>query len=186
MTLSVVTTLNSCSSAVDKSKAKASSRQQTPQQPATLPSQANGPPDVVPGSASSDQKRAQQLKGLLAASNCRFEAVAVALQHWMAKVSAWLLFVSGKAVDPETYLTKLYSDWNTNGDPCYPNIDPTPSTRPTCLLKCTVMTGVHHVPQRVTQVYLDWRNSFHVKNKCLHLICLHRRGGLSKVCELFA
>ncbi|TWW55798.1 microtubule-associated tumor suppressor 1 homolog A isoform X3 [Takifugu flavidus] len=73
---------------VDKSKAKASSRQQTPQQPATLPNQANGPPDVVPGSASSGQKRAQsiqQVKGLLAASNCRFEAFAVALQHWMAK-----------------------------------------------------------------------------------------------------
>lgn len=91
MTLSVVTKLNSCSFAVDKSKAKASSRHQTPQQPATLPNQANGPPDVVPGSATSGQKRApsiQQLKGLLAASNCRFEAVAVALQHWMAKVSA--------------------------------------------------------------------------------------------------
>lgn len=163
MTLSVVTTLNSCSFAVDKSKAKASSRQQTPQQPATLPSQANGPPDVVPGSASSSQNRAQsiqQLKGLLAASNCRFEAVAVALQHWMAKVSAWLLFVSGKAVDPETYLTKLYSDWNTNDDPCYPNIYPTPSTsvhwtRRMRLLTCTVMTGVHQFPQRVTQVYLD-------------------------------
>ncbi|XP_011608712.2 microtubule-associated tumor suppressor 1 homolog A isoform X2 [Takifugu rubripes] len=73
---------------VDKSKAKASSRQQTPQQPATLPNQANGPPDVVPGSSSSGQKRAQsiqQVKGLLAASNCRFEAFAVALQHWMAK-----------------------------------------------------------------------------------------------------
>lgn len=91
MLQSDATTLNSYSFAVDKSKAKASSRQQTPQQPVTLPNQANGPPDMVPGSASSSQKRAQsiqQLKGLLAASNCRFEAVTVALQHWMAKVSA--------------------------------------------------------------------------------------------------
>lgn len=94
MTISVVTTLNSCSFTVDKSKPKASSWQQTPQQPKTLPSRANGPPDVVPGSASSGQRRCQsiqQLKGLLAASNCRFEAVAVVLQHWMAKVCAWLL-----------------------------------------------------------------------------------------------
>lgn len=105
MTISVVTTLTSCSFAVDKSKAKASSRQQTPQQPVARPNQANGPTDVVPGNASSGQERVQgiqQLKGLLAASNCRFEAVVVTLQHWMAKVSAWLLFVSGKAVDPET------------------------------------------------------------------------------------
>lgn len=81
MTISVVITLNSCSFTVDKSKPKASSWQQTPQQP-------NGPPDVS-GSASSGQRRCQsiqQLKGLLAASNCRFEALAVVLQHWMAKV----------------------------------------------------------------------------------------------------
>lgn len=89
MTISVVTTLNSCSFTVDRSKPKASSWQQTPQQPKTLPSQANGPPDVVPGNASSGQRRCQsiqQLKGLLAESNCRFEALAVVLQHWMAKV----------------------------------------------------------------------------------------------------
>lgn len=90
MTISVVTTLNSCSFAVDKSKAKTSSQLQTPQQPTTLASRANGPPDVVPGSVSSGQRRGQniqqQLKGLLAASNCRFEAVAIVLQHWMAKV----------------------------------------------------------------------------------------------------
>lgn len=90
MTIGVVTALNSCSFTVDKSKAKASSRQQTPQQPATLPSQANGPPQVLPGGASSGQKggqSTQQLKGILAASNCRFEALAIVLQHWMAKVS---------------------------------------------------------------------------------------------------
>lgn len=90
MTISAVTTLNSCSVTVDKSKPKASSwQQQTPQRPTTLPSRADGPPAVVPGSASSGQRRyqsVQELKQLLAASNSRFEAVAIVLQHWIAKV----------------------------------------------------------------------------------------------------
>lgn len=80
-------TTPSCSFTVDKSKPKASARQQTPQRPTTLPRRADGPPDVVPGG--SGQRRAQviqQLKGLLAASHCRFEALAVVLQHWVAKV----------------------------------------------------------------------------------------------------
>lgn len=111
MTISVVTTLNSCSFTVDKSKPKASSWQQTPQQPTTLPSQANRPPDVVPGSATSAQRRCQgiqQLKGLLAASNCRFEAFAVVLQHWMAKVCTWLLLISECCWLGNTYIQTKY------------------------------------------------------------------------------
>lgn len=107
MTISVVTTLNSCSFSVDKSKPKVSSWQQTPQQPTTLPSRANGRPDLVPGSASSGQRRCQsiqQLKGLLEASNCRFEAVAVVLQHWMAKVCTCLLLMQVNAFDQEEYI----------------------------------------------------------------------------------
>uniref|UniRef100_A0A3Q3WD37 Microtubule associated tumor suppressor 1b n=1 Tax=Mola mola TaxID=94237 RepID=A0A3Q3WD37_MOLML len=69
---------------VDKNKPKASSGQQASQQQASQPSQVNGPPDVVPASASKGRRKdqsIQQLKGLLASSNCRFEAFAIVLQQ---------------------------------------------------------------------------------------------------------
>lgn len=87
--LNVVTTLNTCSFTVDKNKPKASSGQQAPQQQTSQPSQVNGPPDVVPASASKDRRKdksIQQLKGLLASSNCRFEAFAIVLQQILTEV----------------------------------------------------------------------------------------------------
>lgn len=89
MMINVVTTLNTCSFTVDKNKPKASSRQQHPQQPASQPNQSNGPPDVVPASVAEGGRKdqsIQQLQGLLAASNCRFEAVAIVLQQTLAEV----------------------------------------------------------------------------------------------------
>lgn len=80
--INVVTTLNSCSFTVDKNKSKPSSRQQPPQQPA---SQQNGIPTSVTECGRKD-KSIQQLKGLLTASNCRFEAVAIVLQKTLAEV----------------------------------------------------------------------------------------------------
>ncbi|XP_077957627.1 microtubule-associated tumor suppressor 1 homolog A isoform X4 [Gasterosteus aculeatus] len=76
------------SAQVDKSKPKATSRQQAPQQQAPQPSQRSGPPDVVPASvAEGDQKdqSLQQLTALLAASNRRFQAVAIVLQRTLAE-----------------------------------------------------------------------------------------------------
>ncbi|XP_073343098.1 microtubule-associated tumor suppressor 1 homolog A [Pagrus major] len=79
--------LTSCGP-VDKNKPKASSRQQPPHQQASQPSQSNRPPDVVPASiidgGRKDQSN-QHLRGLLAASNCRFEAVAIVLQQTLAQ-----------------------------------------------------------------------------------------------------
>ncbi|XP_070818614.1 microtubule-associated tumor suppressor 1 homolog A isoform X2 [Chaetodon trifascialis] len=73
---------------VDKNKPKAGSRHQPPQQQASQRSQSNGPPDVVPasvvGGGRQDQS-IQQLRGLLAANNCRFEAVAIVLQQTLAE-----------------------------------------------------------------------------------------------------
>lgn len=89
MMLNVVTTLNTCSFTVDKNKTKASSCQQPPQRQATQPSQGSGPPDVVPSRATEVGRKdvsIQQLKGLLAASNRKFEAVAITLQQALAKV----------------------------------------------------------------------------------------------------
>uniref|UniRef100_UPI003AAD5242 microtubule-associated tumor suppressor 1 homolog A isoform X1 n=1 Tax=Centroberyx gerrardi TaxID=166262 RepID=UPI003AAD5242 len=79
--------------AVDKNKAKASSRQQQPQQQAAQPTQSHGPLDLGPADVAEDYRAQcdrkdqslQQLKGLLAASNCRFEAIAVVLQHTLAE-----------------------------------------------------------------------------------------------------
>ncbi|XP_070692679.1 microtubule-associated tumor suppressor 1 homolog A isoform X2 [Pempheris klunzingeri] len=74
--------------AVDKNKPKASSRQQHPQQQASQPHQSNRPPDVVPASVAKAGRKdpsIQQLRGLLAASNCRFEAVAIVLQQTLAE-----------------------------------------------------------------------------------------------------
>ncbi|CAK6974177.1 microtubule-associated tumor suppressor 1 homolog A [Scomber scombrus] len=73
---------------VDKNKPKANSCQQQHQQQASQPNQSNGPPDVVPaGGAESKRKdqSIQKLRGLLAASNCRFEAFIVVLQHALAE-----------------------------------------------------------------------------------------------------
>ena len=91
MVINVVTTLNTCSFAVDKNKAKAGSRlQHPPQQQASQPQQRSGPPDVVPAASVAKGDRpeqsVQQLRALLAASNCRFEAVAVVLQQTLAEV----------------------------------------------------------------------------------------------------
>uniref|UniRef100_A0AAQ4QY14 Microtubule associated tumor suppressor 1a n=1 Tax=Gasterosteus aculeatus aculeatus TaxID=481459 RepID=A0AAQ4QY14_GASAC len=76
------------SAQVDKSKPKATSRQQAPQQQAPQPSQRSGPPDVVPASvaegAEKDQSL-QQLTALLAASNRRFQAIAIVLQRTLAE-----------------------------------------------------------------------------------------------------
>uniref|UniRef100_A0A8P4KH48 Microtubule associated scaffold protein 1 n=1 Tax=Dicentrarchus labrax TaxID=13489 RepID=A0A8P4KH48_DICLA len=73
---------------VDKNKPKPSSRQQPPQQQASQPNQSNGPPDVVPASVTEGGRKdqsIQQLRGLLAASNCRFEAVAIVLQQTLTE-----------------------------------------------------------------------------------------------------
>ncbi|KAJ4946075.1 hypothetical protein JOQ06_023750 [Pogonophryne albipinna] len=70
---------------VDKNKPKAASRQQ---QPTSQPSQRSGPPDVVPASVAEGGRKdqsVQQLRGLLAASNRRFEAVAIVLQRALAE-----------------------------------------------------------------------------------------------------
>ncbi|XP_070769692.1 microtubule-associated tumor suppressor 1 homolog A [Enoplosus armatus] len=74
--------------AVDKNKPKASSRQQHPQHQAPQPNQSNGPPDVVPASVAKGGRKdqsIQQLRGLLVASNSRFEAVAIVLQQTLAE-----------------------------------------------------------------------------------------------------
>ncbi|XP_034079095.1 microtubule-associated tumor suppressor 1 homolog A isoform X3 [Gymnodraco acuticeps] len=71
--------------AVDKNKPKAASRQQ---QPTSQPSQRSGPPDVVPASVAEGGRKdqsVQQLRGLLAASNRRCEAVAIVLQRALAE-----------------------------------------------------------------------------------------------------
>ncbi|XP_068181437.1 microtubule-associated tumor suppressor 1 homolog A isoform X2 [Antennarius striatus] len=69
---------------VDKNKPKASSHQQQ----ASQQNERNGPPDVVParvtGTGRKDQS-IQQLRELLAASNCRFEAIAIVLQQTLAE-----------------------------------------------------------------------------------------------------
>ncbi|XP_040903350.1 microtubule-associated tumor suppressor 1 homolog A isoform X2 [Toxotes jaculatrix] len=73
---------------VDKNKPKASSHQQHPQQQPSRPNQSHGPPDVVPASVAKGESKdqsIQQLRGLLAASNCRFEAVAIVLQQVLTK-----------------------------------------------------------------------------------------------------
>ncbi|XP_035525064.1 microtubule-associated tumor suppressor 1 homolog A isoform X1 [Morone saxatilis] len=73
---------------VDKNKPKASSCQQPPQQQASQQNHSNGPPDVVPASVPEGGRKdqsIQQLRGLLAASNCRFEAVAIVLQQTLTE-----------------------------------------------------------------------------------------------------
>nr|XP_046262224.1 microtubule-associated tumor suppressor 1 homolog A isoform X3 [Scatophagus argus] len=73
---------------LDKNKPKTSSHQQPAQQQASQPSQSNGPPDVVPASVAEGGRKdrsIQQLRELLAASNCRFEAVSIVLQQILAE-----------------------------------------------------------------------------------------------------
>ncbi|XP_034453135.1 microtubule-associated tumor suppressor 1 homolog A isoform X1 [Hippoglossus hippoglossus] len=74
--------------AVDKSKPKATSRQQHPQQKPSQPSRSHGPPDVVPPSVAKGERKdqsTQQLRGHLAASNCRFEALTIVLQQTLTE-----------------------------------------------------------------------------------------------------
>ncbi|KAG8004222.1 Microtubule-associated tumor suppressor 1-like protein A [Nibea albiflora] len=88
MMINVVATLNACSFTVNKNKPKAGARQQHPQQQASQQSQSNGPPDVVPASVAEGEREdlsIQQLRGLLAASNGRFEALAIVLQQTLAE-----------------------------------------------------------------------------------------------------
>ncbi|XP_068439366.1 microtubule-associated tumor suppressor 1 homolog A isoform X2 [Clinocottus analis] len=74
----------SSSGTVDKSKPKANSHQRT----ASQPNQHSGPPDVVPASVAeggAKDQSVQKLSGLLAASNCRFQAIAIVLQQTLAE-----------------------------------------------------------------------------------------------------
>ncbi|XP_068570425.1 microtubule-associated tumor suppressor 1 homolog A isoform X2 [Cebidichthys violaceus] len=73
---------------VDNSKPKASSRQQHPQQQASQPNQRSGAPDVVPASVAEGGRKdqsTQQLRGLLAASDRRLQALAIVLQQTLAE-----------------------------------------------------------------------------------------------------
>uniref|UniRef100_A0A3B4Z799 Microtubule associated scaffold protein 1 n=1 Tax=Seriola lalandi dorsalis TaxID=1841481 RepID=A0A3B4Z799_SERLL len=73
---------------VDKNKPKASSRQQHPQPQPSQPNQSHGPPDVVPASVAKGERKdqaIQQLRDLLAASNCRFEAFTIVLQQTLTE-----------------------------------------------------------------------------------------------------
>ncbi|XP_072252233.1 microtubule-associated tumor suppressor 1 homolog A isoform X2 [Leuresthes tenuis] len=63
---------------VDKSKSKASSRQQS-SQPST------GPQNVVQASVPPGERKDQNIQQLLTASNCRFQAVAIVLQQTLAE-----------------------------------------------------------------------------------------------------
>lgn len=74
---------------VDKNKSKAGSHQQLPQQQASQQKQSNRPQDAVPASlteADRINQNVQQLKGLLRASNCRFEALSIVLQQTLTGV----------------------------------------------------------------------------------------------------
>lgn len=73
---------------VDKNKTKAGFHQQHPQQQASQQNQSNRPQDVVPASLTEVgriNQNIQQLKGLLRASNCRFEALSIVLQQTLAE-----------------------------------------------------------------------------------------------------
>uniref|UniRef100_A0A3Q4I899 Microtubule associated tumor suppressor 1a n=1 Tax=Neolamprologus brichardi TaxID=32507 RepID=A0A3Q4I899_NEOBR len=75
--------------AVDKNKSKAGSHQQHPQQQASQQQQSNRPQDAVPASLTEVDRinqNVQQLKGLLRASNCRFEALSIVLQQTLTGV----------------------------------------------------------------------------------------------------
>lgn len=96
MMINDVTTLNTCSLTVDKSKPKTSSRPQQPQQQQQTPrpNQSTGPPDVVPVSVSEGAARDQsteKLRGLLAACDRRFQAIAIVLQQTLSEVRTFFL-----------------------------------------------------------------------------------------------
>ncbi|XP_077466644.1 uncharacterized protein LOC144083000 [Stigmatopora argus] len=70
---------------VEKNKPKTSTWQPASSSPST---HNHGPPDVVPPSTPRDDRNDQRLQNLgklLAASNCRFEAIAIVLQQTLAK-----------------------------------------------------------------------------------------------------
>uniref|UniRef100_A0A3Q3FM91 Microtubule associated scaffold protein 1 n=1 Tax=Labrus bergylta TaxID=56723 RepID=A0A3Q3FM91_9LABR len=74
--------------AVDKSKPKTNPRPHPPPQQTSQPNQSNGPPDVVPASVAEDgskDQRTQRLTALLAASDRRFEAIAIVLQQTLSE-----------------------------------------------------------------------------------------------------
>lgn len=74
---------------VDKNKSKAGSHQQHPQQQASQQNQSTRPQDAVPASLTEVDRinqNVQQLKGLLRASNCRFEALSIVLQQTLTGV----------------------------------------------------------------------------------------------------
>ncbi|KAK6298670.1 hypothetical protein J4Q44_G00301800 [Coregonus suidteri] len=93
MMLNVVTTLNGgCSLAVDKNRPRVTPRcQPQPQQQPPVP------PDLMPTECSARgtesyqaqcermNQSLQQLQGLLAASNCKFQAIVVVLQQTLVK-----------------------------------------------------------------------------------------------------
>ncbi|KAM9850119.1 microtubule-associated tumor suppressor 1 homolog A [Aulostomus maculatus] len=88
--ISVVSTLNACHFTAERNKPSTSSCQVPSQQQALAaqPSQSNQHEDVVPpGAADGQQKdqKIQQLRGLLAAYNCRFEAITIILQQILAE-----------------------------------------------------------------------------------------------------
>ncbi|XP_050928130.1 microtubule-associated tumor suppressor 1 homolog A isoform X1 [Lates calcarifer] len=72
---------------VDKNKPKASPASKTLRGNHPNRNQSRGPPDVVPADVSKDERKDQsiQLKGLLAASNCRFEALTIVLQKMLTE-----------------------------------------------------------------------------------------------------
>uniref|UniRef100_A0A3Q3FK76 Microtubule associated scaffold protein 1 n=1 Tax=Labrus bergylta TaxID=56723 RepID=A0A3Q3FK76_9LABR len=73
---------------LDKSKPKTNPRPHPPPQQTSQPNQSNGPPDVVPASVAEDgskDQRTQRLTALLAASDRRFEAIAIVLQQTLSE-----------------------------------------------------------------------------------------------------
>lgn len=81
--INVVTTINSCALVVDRSKPKASPRLQQSSQPNQSVGTQNG---VQANKDEREDQNIQQLKQLLVDSDCRFQAVAVVLQHTLAEV----------------------------------------------------------------------------------------------------
>lgn len=77
---------------VDKIKAKSSARQH--QQQCSQPAKSAGSRTAVQGSVLQDDQRdqnIQQLKKLLTASDCRFQALAIVLQQTLAEVKLCII-----------------------------------------------------------------------------------------------
>lgn len=81
MMINIVTTIDMCSFTVDKNKSKAGTYQHRSQQQSAQTYQSHGIAEVE-----RKNHEIQQLKALLAASNCRFEAMTVVLQQTLAEV----------------------------------------------------------------------------------------------------